>query len=130
MLGYINEATKKALINPLPRTPLLYVLPEIHKKKRPPVGKPMVSSSNSLLQPLSKYADHFLQPFVSRATSYIKDTEDFISKIENMQIPESASLLPMDVTSIYTSIPHKEACRVVEDVLSQCESLHPSPIHF
>lgn len=62
-----------------------------------------------MLEPLAQYLDVFLQPFVSQLASFIKDTKDFINKIEGMTIPETSSLVTLDVTALYTSIPHDEA---------------------
>lgn len=116
-LNYISEDIYKVLINNTPRTPIFYILLKIHKEQRPPVGRPIVSGVNSMFEPLSKYVDFFLQPFVTETHSFVKDTTDFITKVENLPCPESAVLLTVDVVSLYTCIPHSEVCRVVEDKL-------------
>ena len=40
--------------------------------------------------------------------SYVRDTPDFIKKIENFSITGDAYLVTMDVTSLYTNIPNME----------------------
>lgn len=65
-LGYISENTVKALTKQEYRIPVFfYVLPKVHKLGFPPPGSPIISSFDSLLDPLSKYLDHFLQSLVT-----------------------------------------------------------------
>jgi hypothetical protein len=48
--------------------------------------------------------------------SHIKDTTDYLKKMENLAIPENIKLVSMDATSLYTSIPHDygiAACRKI-----------------
>lgn len=73
-LGYINEFTAKSLLKQDYRIPIFYILPKIHKLGFPHPGHPIISGCNSLLDPLSKYLDFFLQPLVSLTPSYLKDT--------------------------------------------------------
>jgi len=92
-----------------PRTPQLYLLPKIHKNKQPVPGRPIVSGNNSPTERISQLADYFLQPLVQQTPSFVKDTTDFLCKIE-----EASDLLPgtllctIDVSSLYTNIPNNE----------------------
>lgn len=54
---------------------------------------------------------------------------DFINKIEEVAVPEGSLIISLDVTSLYTSIPHAELRNVLQDVLDSRENLHP-PMHF
>jgi hypothetical protein len=47
-------------------------------------------------------------PFVENLPSHIKDTTDYLKKMENLTIPENTMLVTMDVTSLYTNIPHDD----------------------
>ena len=45
-----------------------------------------------------------------------KYTTDYLKKMENLTIPENTTLVTMDVTSLYTNIPHDDeiaACRKI-----------------
>ena len=51
--------------------------------------------------------------------SYIRDTKDFISKIEQLEIPETCILVIFDVVSLYTNIPNHEGMKAVARSLVQ-----------
>jgi hypothetical protein len=49
-------------------------------------------------------------------SSHIKDITDYLKKMENLTIPENTTLVTMNVTSLYTNIPHDDgiaACRKI-----------------
>ena len=58
--------------------------------------------------------DHYLQPLVKAISSYIKDTNDFINKIDNLAVPLNSFLVKMEVKSLYTSIPNNEGIASVK----------------
>ena len=50
--------------------------------------------------------------------SYIKDTEDFSKKVQNMgKIPQDSILVTADVVGLYPSIPHNAGQKAVKDAL-------------
>ncbi|XP_077862479.1 uncharacterized protein LOC144344410 [Saccoglossus kowalevskii] len=80
------------------RTPRWYLLPKVHKP--PPegsifVGRPIISGCSGPTEKISELIDHFLIPIVKRQHTYIKDTTDFINKIENIQVSDNRPLLPL-----------------------------------
>ena len=80
-----------------------YLLPKIHKPDNQ--GRPVVASTNCHTTKISKFIDHYIQPLAQRVQSYIRDTTDFLNKIEDIKmIPENAILVTMDVKSLYTNI--------------------------
>ena len=67
------------------RTSRLYFLKKIHKN---PMGiRPIVSSCNSITEPISNFVDKWLQPKVQQLPSYIKDSTQFINLIETSHLP-------------------------------------------
>jgi hypothetical protein len=96
------------------RTPVFYILPKIHKKidSALPIGypgRPIVSACNSPTENISKYIDYVLRPHVMNLPSYIKDTTDFINKIKSKKFKSEQTLLvTLDVSSLYTNIPHDD----------------------
>ena len=98
------------LINP--KTPKFYIIPKIHKENNP--GRPVSNSVNCHNSGISHFADHHLQPLVKEIPSYIKDTNDFINKINNFKVPENSFLVTMNVKALYTNIPNNEGIAAVK----------------
>ncbi|KAM8977149.1 LOW QUALITY PROTEIN: uncharacterized protein RCH25_039876 [Pelodytes ibericus] len=102
----INVKEAAYLTKTNPKTPFLYLLPKIHKNLMNPPGRPIVSGCDSVLQPLSVFVDLHLQPLVLKMR-YIKDTTAFLTRIADYRPLDSDTwLCTMDVSSLYTSIPH------------------------
>jgi hypothetical protein len=57
---------------------------------------------------ISEFIDFHLRPFIENLPSHIKDTTDYLKKMENLTIPENTTLVTMNVTSLYTNIPHDD----------------------
>ena len=57
--------------------------------------------------------DENIKGAVPKLKSHIKDTTDFIHKIESLEIPDNAILVTLDVVSLYTNIPNEEGIRSV-----------------
>ena len=94
----------------IPRTPLFYGLPKIHKifDLFPPL-RPIVSGFDSCTCNLSKFVDSFLKFQAQKCKSYIRDTKDFLIKLSSIKnIPANSFLVTMDVSSLYTNIDHEE----------------------
>ena len=100
-----------------PRTPLFYMNPKIHKPNTP--GRPIISGCDSLTEKLSIYIDHFLKPLVALIPSYIKDTTHFLNKLFAIPtpLPPNTILATLDVTSLYTNIPHAEGIASATEAL-------------
>ena len=80
----------------------------------------MVSSIDCHTAKISKYIDNQLQPHLKELKSYVKDSTDFIQKINCMEkIPDNSILVTMDVRSLYTNIPNKEGIEAVETTLKR-----------
>ncbi|XP_055997948.1 uncharacterized protein LOC130047308 [Ostrea edulis] len=102
----------------------LYLLPKIHKEGMP--GRPIVSAIGHPTEKISEFLDLHLRPHVEKLQSSLKDTTDYINKTPSSNLPDNTLLVTMDVTSLYTNIPHDEgieACREVwENRTIKCPS--------
>ena len=64
---------------------------------------------------ISKYIDHQLQLHVKELNSYVKDSTDFIRKINSMdKITDNSIFVTMDILSLCTNISNKEGIEAVE----------------
>ena len=107
--GEITKKVRDYLLLDTPRTPEFYMLPKIHKGIIPPPGRPIISANSSPTERISAFVDHFLRPIVAMGKSYIKDTTDFLNKLDTIEgINEDSLLVSLDVTSLYTNIPNQE----------------------
>ena len=109
--GYIDEKTKQYLIQTNVKPRRFYILPKIHKTGNP--GRPIVSSNSHHTERISQFIDFHINPLVASLDSHIKDTTDFLNKLANLAT-NKAVLVTLDVSSLYTNIPHNEgidACR-------------------
>lgn len=115
--GYIDFDTLEYLKPEEAKAGRFYLLPKIHKENNP--GRPIVSANGHPTEKLSEFVDFHLRPFVENLPSHIKDTTDYLKKMENMNpLPTNTLLVSMDVTSLYTNIPHDDgiaACREIWD---------------
>ena len=88
------------------RTAQLYFLKKIHKN---PMGiRPIVSSVNGITENISKFLDYWLQPIVRTLPSYLKDSNTFANLIQSTKVPNDCILVSIDVSSLYTNIPHSD----------------------
>ena len=72
--------TANSLLEEKIKIPDFHLLPKIHKANNP--GRPVISSVNCHTSRISEFVDYYLQPEVKKLKSYVKDTTDFIKKIE------------------------------------------------
>ena len=121
----MKKKTKKYQTPDHSRTARFYVLPKIHKPGNP--GRPIVSLKGAPTENILCSVDCSLQPPATSLPSYIRDTSDFINRLRRLPQPPPESLMvTLDVSSLYTDIPHEEGIKTCEEFLNQQELLVPS----
>ena len=122
----LHQSTADYLTKDNNRTAQLYLLPKIHKSLNNPPGRPIVSGNGSPTEKISQLVDTIIKPFVPKIRSYVRDTPDFLEKLGTVgELPEGAILVSLDVSSLYTNIPHRECLRAVGETLVT----HRDPSH-
>ena len=108
--GYITEKNMRYLIVDQPKAGRFYLLPKIHKTGNP--GRPIVLVNGHPTEKISEFVDLHLQPHVNTLPSYLKNITDYLRKLqESGPIPPETLLVSLDVTSLYTNIPHERVGR-------------------
>ena len=115
--GHITKEDKEALTTHYPRLPCLYLLPKIHKTEVP--GRPIVSATQGPTDYISAFIDFHIKPLVKSIPSYIRDTTDFLNKINSISIGLDDFLVTMDVSSLYTNIPHHDGIAAIREALNK-----------
>ena len=91
----------------------------IHKDFKKPPGRPIVSSIGCPTEKASQFIDILLRPYAQSGKSFIRDTPDFITKIRNIKLHPDDWLFSMDITSLYTNIPHEEGIDAVRKTIQE-----------
>ena len=119
----ITDKTYQYLTTNCDRTSQFYMLPKVHKSRDNPPGRPIISGNDSPTEKISHLIDVILQPYVPQIKSYVKDTTDFVNKIQdiNKHIDTSKDIIlcTLDVKSLYTNIPHDEGIAAVASLLQK-----------
>lgn len=105
--GFINQKQCKYLTDFTPRCPLFYGLPKLHKKDCP--LRPIVSQINGPTSRLNELVDKYLLTAEQNIPYLLQDTTAYLQLIDrNKNNGTDCFLVTMDVTSLYTNIPHEE----------------------
>ena len=73
----------------------------------------IISGCDGPTELISTFVNRLIQPTAQKQDSYLKDTTDFLNFIESAKLPKNTVLASMDVTSLYTNIPHEEGVKTV-----------------
>ena len=119
--GQISNNVKNYLIPRHRRTVRFYLLPKIHTPGNP--GRPIVSLNGAPTENTSRFVDCFLQPL----TTYIRDTTDFLNTLRKLPaLPPGTLMVTLNISNLYTNIPHEEGIKPCEEFLNSRELLIPS----
>ena len=122
--GLISEKNMAYLIVDQPKAGRFYLLPKIHKAGNP--GRPIVSANGHPTEKISEFVNLHLQSHVQTLPSYLQDTTDFLKKQEALgPIPSDALPVSMDVTSLYTNIPHSDGIKACEEAWDERDIKDP-----
>ena len=80
-----------------------------------PPGRPIISDCASASKNVSKFIQHHLQDKATSHPSYVKDTYDFLHKIQETDIDDQDLLITMDVDNMYTNICTEDGMSAVKE---------------
>ena len=132
MIKKVNKRVKKAhsdgsisdstldylLVNSCAKAGRFYLLPKLHKKGCP--GRPVISGCGTPTEKISEFVDYHLKPLVTTIPSFVKDTNDFLHKLTDIDsLPQNAILVTIDVVGLYPHIPHNEGLDAIRRALDK-----------
>ncbi len=118
--GNLNIKQVAFLTDFTPRCPLFHGLPKLHKKGWP--LRPIVSQINGPTCRINAYVDKLLTVAEKCIPFLLQDTTAFLQILaRHKECPPGTFLVTLDVTSLYTNIPHDEGTDWVCDFY--CETL-------
>ena len=98
----------------------MYLLPKIHKRLENVLGRPIISNCGTPTEKVFEFLDDHLKPTMQSAKRYIKDTSDFLRKLNELgKLPENAILVTTDVVGLYPSIPHADGLEALSTKLEE-----------
>ena len=128
--GDLEDTIMQYFVVENPKLGRFYLLPKIHKRMQNVPGRPVISNSGYFTENISAFFDYHLQPLAKGIKSYIKDTNEFLKKIQNLpDLPEDTIVCTIDVVGLYPNIPHvyvtaiKEALDAREDKTVSTETI-------
>ena len=116
-----NETLEYFFINK-PKLGRFYLLPKIHKRLHNVPGRPVISNSGFFTENISAFLEYHLKPLSQKVKSFIKDTNDFLKKLNELRdLPDEFILCTIDVVGLYPNIPHKEGLEAIRKALDKRE---------
>ena len=125
--GQITQKTSSYLTTDIDRTQQFYLLPKIHKDMNNPPGRPIVSGSGGPTEKISQFVDHFIGPLVPLSRSYIRDSTHMINILLDYEPTPNMLLCTLDITSLYTNIPHYEGVQAIKEILAIHRDINALP---
>ena len=102
-----NESLEYFFINK-PKLGRLYLSPKIHQRLHNVPGRPVISNSGFFPENISAFLEYHLKPLSQKVRSFIKDTEDFLKKLNELQdLPNDLILCTIDVVRLYPTLLEK-----------------------
>ena len=84
---------------------LFYIYRRLHTVP----GRPVISNSGYYTENISAFLEYHLTQIVQKVKSYIKDTNDFLRKLDALlSLPEDIILCAIDVVGLYHNIPRED----------------------
>ena len=121
--GDLSADNLEYFFNKGPKFARFYLLPKIHKRLYNVPGRPVISNCGYYTKNISPFSDYHLQPPAKKVASYIKDTNNFLKKLQELgSLPKNAVLCTIDVVSFCPNIPHEEGLALIRKHLGNSEN--------
>ena len=78
----ISDETLDYFLVNNPKLGRFYLLPKIHKSLHNVPCRPVISNSGYYTENMSAFLEYYLKPIAQEIKSYIRDTNDFLRKLD------------------------------------------------
>ena len=85
---YISGETSEIFLLNNSKLGRLYLLPKIRKRLHNVPGRPVISNFGYYTENKSAFLEYHLKLIAQKVKSYIKDTNDFLRKLDTLPLPE------------------------------------------
>jgi hypothetical protein len=87
--------------------------------------RPIISAVNTYNYKLAKYLDEILKPFSQTSEHMLKDTFDFVNKVNRINTETDKYMVSFDIESLFTNIPTQEMIEIILSIVfEKSESFH------
>ena len=105
-----------------------YLNAKVHKPNLE--HRPIVANCGTSQSVLSRWIDYKLQKVKSHIGTYIKDSNDLIDKLKELDLPSNARGFKADANKMYTSIDIEHGLEVLRQFLEELEQEGNLPLDF
>lgn len=108
---------------PNPNCPELHCLRKIHKENDPKAMRPISANTNAPTEKMAKWLVRELKSISKENPPFnfsVKNSMEFATQIEDLELEENEILMSFDVVSLYPSIPVEETLSLFEEWLMEC----------
>ena len=113
--GIIDDRLHSNLYPNSTQIPRAYGSPKIHKDGCP--LREIVDSTNSVGKKIDKYVSKIIKTYTVNNPHGIKNSKDFIEKIQSQRLKEGEVMVSFDVVALYPSVPQDQALEILEEFL-------------
>lgn len=89
-----------------------------------PPGRPIISQIGTITEYIGRYVDYFLVPIVKKHHTFIRDSSDFIQKIETIKPLDNCLLCSFDISQMFTNCPIEEILLAVRAAYDAFDKSH------
>ena len=86
--GDLSADNLEYFFNKDPKFARFYLLSKLHKRLHNVPGRPVSSNCGYCTENISSFLDYHLQPLAKKVKSYIKDTNYFLKKLQELVWPQ------------------------------------------
>ena len=95
----------------------MYLLHKIHKRLYNVPERPAIFNCGAPTEKVSDFLDKQLKPVMGEGMSYIKDSNDSMHKIRDLEdIPTDTLLVTADVVGLYKTIPREAGLQALKGI--------------